>query len=151
MPFSPIHCAQLRHAYGQLAVRVLPALVHSHVEGAVHGLQLVLLILNLGAVVQEDFQIRSVLQPQATATSEMGNSHIEGTTRKGDGLQLVLLILNLGAVGREIERTIAAATTRTAAAKHYICRILILQSATSSNPSTTRTFIWLHKTCYSLT
>ena len=97
---------------------MVPALVHSHVEGAVHGLQLVLLILNLGAVVQEEFQIGSVLQPQATATAEMGYSHAEGTTRKGNRLQLVLLILNLGAVGREIEQTSATATPGTAAAKH---------------------------------
>mmetsp|Transcript_26265 Transcript_26265/g.66878 ORF Transcript_26265/g.66878 Transcript_26265/m.66878 type:complete len:389 (+) Transcript_26265:617-1783(+) len=49
-PLVPVHRAQLSHADGQVAVRVVSLLVDAHMEGAVHGLDLVLLILNLHLV-----------------------------------------------------------------------------------------------------
>mmetsp|Transcript_13757 Transcript_13757/g.22512 ORF Transcript_13757/g.22512 Transcript_13757/m.22512 type:complete len:212 (+) Transcript_13757:707-1342(+) len=45
-PLVPIHRAHLRITNGQIAVAVIPVLVHRHMEGAVHGLKLVHLLLH---------------------------------------------------------------------------------------------------------
>lgn len=45
---SPVHGAQLRQPQRQVAVAVVAVLVDGHVEGAVHGPQLVRLVLHLG-------------------------------------------------------------------------------------------------------